>query len=193
MRSSRWTLRQGARAGTGMAVLALAVAAPSSLRAQGAQASSGPSDAVIAHIAVTANAIDVAMAQLALTKDASQDVAGFAKTMIGDHTAVNKRAAALAGRLKLTPEDNAVSQSLQKGAAEARQKLEGLSGGAFERAYMDREVAYHQAVLDALNKTLIPNADNAELKELLQDAARAVEAHLGRAKVIRERLGKGGA
>lgn len=182
------------RHGTMIALPALAlllVLAPMDGRAQAAS-DDGPSDAVIAHIAVTANAIDVAMAKLALERGRSDQVKAFAKTMVDDHTAVNERAAELAKKLGLSPEDNATSRSLQAGADEAREKLEGLSGAAFDRAYMEREVGYHQAVLDALDRTLIPNADNAELKSLLQDARAAVAAHLARAKSISDGLGEGG-
>ncbi len=160
--------------------------------ARGQATDDGPSDAVIAHIAVTANAIDVATGKLALERGSSDQVKAFAKTMVDDHTSVNTRAAALAKKLGLTPEDNATSKSLQAGADEAREKLEGLSGAAFDAAYMDREIGYHQAVLDALDQTLIPNADNAELKSLLEDARAAVAAHLARAKSIRDGLEEGG-
>ncbi len=188
-------MRRSIHAAAVLGMAAVSSLFPAGVGAQGhseaAKGSPGPSDAVIAHIAVTANAIDVSMAKLALERAGSKQVRAFASTMVSDHTAVNKRAAALAAKLKLTPEDNATSRSLQSGAAEARKKLEGLKGAAFDRAYMEREVSYHQAVLDALDKTLIPNADNAELKELLQDARTAVAAHLVRAKAIRSGLSKG--
>lgn len=149
------------------------------------------SDPQIAHIAVTANAIDVELAELAQSRTTSAEVRAFARTMITDHTAVNEQAAALAQRLGVTPEDNDVSRSLMDGAAEARRSLEGLQGAAFDRAYMDREVAYHQAVLDALDKVLIPGASNAELRGLLEQVRPAVAAHLDHAKQLRARLGGG--
>ena len=89
----------------------------------------------------------------------------------------------------IPPTDNAVSQSLQSGAKEARAKLDPLHGAAFDRAYMDREIAYHQAVLDALDKLLIPTTDNAELKKLLTDVRPAIASHLDHAKRVRGMLG----
>ena len=81
-----------------------------------------------------------------------------------------------------------MSQSLQKGAAEARAKIEGLKGKAFDRAYIDREVAYHQAVLDALDTLLIPTTSNAELKELLVQVRPAIATHLEHAKQLQSAL-----
>ena len=109
--------------------------------------------------------------------------------MITDHTAVNQQASALATRLGVTPEDNPVSQSLLKGAADARALIEPRTGAAFDRAYIDREVAYHQSVLDALDGLLIPTTANADLKKLLVDVRPAIAAHLEHAKRIQGSLG----
>ena len=147
------------------------------------------SDPEVAHVAVTANSIDIDLAKFALTRTRNAEVKKFANTMITDHSAVNAQAAALASRLGVTPKDNQVSQSLQSGAAEARKKLESLRGAAFDRAYMDREIAYHQAVLDAIDGLLIPTTENAELKKLLTDVRPAIAAHLAHAKELRSSLG----
>jgi putative membrane protein len=147
-------------------------------------AAPAPTDPQIAHIAVTANAIDVEIARLAQDRTTTPEILAFARTMITDHTAVNERAAALSERLGVTPEDNPVSQSLQDGAAEATVQLSGLEGEAFDRAYVEREVAYHQAVLDALDQTLIPSATNAELRGLLEEVRPAIAAHLDHARAL---------
>src|SRR5262245_5062297 len=129
------------------------------------------------------------MAKFAQTRTSNAAVKQFASTMITDHTAVNEQAAALAKKLGVTPADNAVSQSLESGAKQARATLEPLQGKAFDRAYLDREVAYHQAVLDAIDKVLIPTTDNAELKQLLTAVRPAVATHLEHAKHLRTELG----
>ena len=146
-------------------------------------------DAQIAHVAVTANAIDSAAGVMAQEKGQSQEVKDFAKTMVTDHAGVNKQAVALATRLNVTPEDNDVSRQLNAGADQAADSLRALSGAAFDRAYIAREVGFHQAVLDALDKTLIPGAQNGELKKLLQDVRPAIAAHLDRARSIQGSLG----
>ena len=147
------------------------------------------SDQEVAHVAVTANSIDIELAKYAQTRTGNIKVRKFAATMIADHGAVNAQAAALAGRLGVTPSDNAVSQSLLTGAGTARAAIEKLDGVAFDRAYMDREIGYHQAVLDALDGLLIPTSSNAELKQLLVDVRPAIAAHLAHAKQLRSSLG----
>ncbi len=139
-------------------------------------------------MAVTANTIDVELGALARSRAVSPEVQRFAEMMQRDHTAVNQRAAALADRLGVTPKDNAVSQSLLKGATEARATIELLKGPAFDKAYIDREVGYHQAVLDALDNLLIPTTENAELKTLLVDVRPAFAAHLEHAKKLQTTL-----
>jgi putative membrane protein len=147
-------------------------------------------DAQIAHIAVTADAIDSTAGVLAKKKATSKAVKDFAQTMVNDHGAVNKQAVALATKLKVTPEANDVSKQLQSGAEQNIANLNGKSGAAFDSAYIDHEVAYHQAVLDALDQTLIPQAQNAELKDLLVKVRPSFAAHLARAKQIQGELTK---
>jgi putative membrane protein len=147
-------------------------------------------DPQIAHVAVTSNSIDSAAGEFARTRARNTRVREFAQQMIRDHGSVNKRAAALAQRLNLTPADNDISKQLQQGEQQARDSLAAKRGADFDRAYIDREVQYHQAVLDALDKTLIPGAQNAELKALLQEVRPNVAAHLQMAQQIQGTLAR---
>jgi putative membrane protein len=156
--------------------------------AQGA----GPTDPQIAAIVVTANQVDIDAGKLANSKSASKDVKEFAQLMITDHGGVNKAATELVQKLHVTPEPSATSQSLQKGGDDNLAALKKLSGHAFDQAYVDHEVVYHEAVLQALDKTLIPNAQNAELKALLVKVRPAFVAHLDHAKHLQQELGKAG-
>jgi putative membrane protein len=78
---------------------------------------------------------------------------------------------------------------LKEGGAANVTALSALSGAAFDKAYVDHEVAYHQQVLDAVDKTLIPNAKNAELKALLVKVRPAFVAHLEHARHLQSTLG----
>lgn len=156
-----------------------------------AWAQGGPTDPQIAGIVVTANQIDVDAGKLAKSRTKNTEVRGFANQMITDHTAVNKQASALVKKLKVKPEDSGTSKSLKDGARDNIASLKKLKGAQFDRAYVDHEVAYHQAVLDAIDKTLIPNAQNAELKDLLTKVRPAIAAHLDHAKHLQGSLGKG--
>jgi putative membrane protein len=110
--------------------------------------------------------------------------------MVTDHTSVNKQATALVTKLKVTPEDNPTSQSLKAGGDKNIANLKSLKGAEFDKAYIDKEVTYHQAVIDAIDKTLVPNAQNAEWKALLVKVRPAFVAHLEHAKTIQSSLGK---
>lgn len=158
--------------------------------ASGLAFAQAPNDAQIAHIVVTANQVDIDAGKLAEKRAKHADVKALGKQMVTDHTAVNKQAKDLAARLKVKPEDNATSQSLKKGGDENVKKLKTLKGDAFDKAYVDQEVAYHQAVLDAIDKTLIPNAKNAELKALIEKVRPAIDGHLQHARMIQAQLGK---
>jgi putative membrane protein len=136
-----------------------------------------PNDAEIAHIAYTADEIDIKAAQQALQKSRNREVREFAQDMVRDHTAVNKQALALVKKLHVTPQDNPTSQALMNQAADERRKLAQLRGPAFDRAYAQNEVAYHQAVNKALETTLIPSASNPELKNLLETGLKIFRGH----------------
>jgi putative membrane protein len=155
-----------------------------------ALAQSGPTDPQIAGIVVTANTIDINAGKLAKSHTRNKEVSKFAQLMITDHTAVNKQAAALVKKLHVKPADSDTSQSLKAGAAENMKNLKGLKGAVFDKAYVDHEVAYHRAVLDAIDQVLIPNAQNAELKDLIVKVRPAIAAHLDHAKMVQSDLAK---
>jgi putative membrane protein len=95
---------------------------------------------------------------------------------------------ALVTKLKVTPEENDTSKSLTQGGETTRARLKGLSGAEFDKAYVDNEVTYHQTVLDAIDKTLIPSASNAELKGLLNKVRPNIAAHLEHAKHMQAQM-----
>jgi putative membrane protein len=142
-----------------------------------AQGASKPTDPQIAHIAYTAGQLDIEAAKQAVNKSKNKEVRAFANDMVRDHTAVNKQALALVKNLKVTPEDNDTSRALTKQAAAKRVELAKLKGAAFDKAYVDNEVAYHKTVNGALESTLIPSANNAELKSLLQTGLKIFQGH----------------
>ncbi|MGB3021553.1 MAG: DUF4142 domain-containing protein [Methyloceanibacter sp.] len=168
--------------------IAIAASLAAALGVAGALAAAKPTDPQIAHIAYTAGVLDIEAAKQALDKSKNADVIAFAQQMVGDHTAVNDQALALVKKLNVTPEDNATSQSLTQAAEASRQKFASLDGAAFDKAYVDNEVAYHQAVNDALSKTLIPDAQNAELKTLLQNGLTLFTAHQEHAEQLAKKL-----
>ena len=153
-------------------------------------ASGAVTDPQIADIVVAANELDIRGGEMAQSKAASPQVKEFAQRMITDHTGVNKAATDLVTRLGVTPEPNPLSQQIRQEGEQNQSRLQGLTGAEFDRAYIDSEVNYHEALLDVINNMLIPAAQNAELKTLLQQTVPAVEAHLQHAKQLQSSLGK---
>ena len=172
-----------------MKVSAIVCVATVLLSAAGASAQ-GVTDPQIAKIVVTANQVDIDAGKLAAAKSSNAEVKKFAQTMVTDHTGVNKQAVALVTKLKVTPADNDTAKSLYDGGKSNVATLKTLKGKAFDKAYIDHEVAYHMAVLEAVDKTLIPGATNDELKALLVKVRPAFVAHLEHAKMIQASLGK---
>ena len=164
----------------GAAALLAAAAAPA--------VAAGPNDAQIAHIAYTAGQIDIAAGQQALARSHDKRVRAFAEEMVRDHKAVNVQALALVKKLGVTPQDNPTSASLSKGAAARLKELSHLRGRAFDRAYIRNEVAYHRTVNGALKGTLIPNAQNGELKSLLQTGLTLFTEHQAHAEHVAAEL-----
>lgn len=165
-----------------------AIAGTFALASAVALAQSAPDDAQIAGIVVAANTVDIDAGKLAQKMAQNPEVKAFAKQMVTDHTGVNKQAVALVTKLKVTPQESELSESLKQGGEDNIAKLKGLKGREFDKAYVAQEVVYHQAVIDALDKTLIPNAKHAELKETLVKVRPAFVAHLEHAKHLQASL-----
>jgi putative membrane protein len=168
--------------------LSAAIAALSLLGGAALAQSAKPTDPQIAHIAYTAGVIDITAAKQALSKASNKDVKAFAEDMVRDHEAVNKQALALVKKLNVTPEDNDTSKTLSKNAAAKLDELGKLSGAAYDKAYVANEVAYHKAVNSALDTTLIPSANNAELKSLLQTGLKIFQGHQQHAEHVAAEL-----
>jgi len=153
-----------------------------------AQKAAAPDDAQIAHIAYTAGQLDEEAGKQALAKSHNKAVRSFAETMIRDHGAVNTQALALVKKLHVTPQDNATSEALTKQASDKARELSKLNGNAFDRAYIQNEVAFHRTVNGALKTTLIPGAHNAELKSLLETGLTLFEEHQKHAEQLEAKL-----
>jgi putative membrane protein len=171
-----------------LAKLTAALAATCLLSGAALAQSAKPTDAQIAHIAYTAGEIDIDVAKQALAKSKNKEVRSFAEDMVRDHTAVNKQALDLVKKLKVKPEDNDTSRALSKAAAEKKAELAKLNGADFDKAYVSNEAAYHKTVNGALETTLIPSANNAELKSLLQTGLKVFQGHQQHAEHVAAQL-----
>ncbi len=171
-----------------MTRVALLIACAAALAISAPVLAAGPTDPQIAHIAYTAGNIDIAAAKQALKMSHNATVRDFAQQMVRDHEAVNAKALALVKKLHVTPEANPTSASLTKAADSEHAKLSKLKGAAFDREYLNNEVAYLKAVINALKSTLIPSAHNAELKSLLETGLTLFTEHQKHAEQMAAKL-----
>jgi putative membrane protein len=146
-------------------------------------------DPTIVAIFDAANTWDIEAAQVALQKSHSKDVRSFAKMMAHDHKAVRQMGRDLAKKLKVTPTPPGKDFALYQAHLAAMKTLRATKrGAAFDKAYIDNEVAFHQAVIDAVTTTLLPATQNAELRQLETTVAPNFQAHLLAAKKLQGEL-----
>lgn len=154
-------------------------------------ASAKVTDPQIAAIVVAANQVDIEAGKQAMSKSTNEEVKRFAQRMVTDHSSVNQAAVDLVTRLGVTPEETETSKGLIASGKQTRERLAGLSGAEYDRAYADHEVAYHELVLKVIDSTLVPNAQNAELKSMLVGVRPAFVQHLEHARAIQKAVASG--
>jgi putative membrane protein len=158
-------------------LIGAALVVPVILVAQAKPAAPALDDAAIVGIFDIANTWDIATGSLAAAKASSKEVKDFGAMLARDHKVVQDSGRALAGKLKVTPTPVAADFPLKVQHEAAMKKLEGLSGAAFDQAFLEHEVAYHKAVIDAVNKSFLPAIKSVELKAFVQKIAPAFVAH----------------
>ena len=167
-----------------MAASAAAAALPSAtLRAQ----SEGPDDPTIVAIFDAANTADMETGALAEERGSSKEVRDFGAMLVRDHRAVRQQGRDLAAKLGVTPTPPKDDQSAKDHAA-AMARLRSLKGAEFDRAFLQHEAGFHKAVIDAMQGTLLPAIDNAELKALVEKVAPAFQAHMQMAQELEKKV-----
>ena len=147
----------------------------------------GLDDATIVAIFDAANTYDIETGMLGEQKGASKEVRAVGASLVRDHKAVRQQARDLAKKLGVTPTPPAVNPFAAQHAA-ALAELKAKTGDEFDKAFLDHEIAYHQAVIDAVTKTLLPAIQNAEVKAFVEKVAPAFQAHLDMCKAARAQL-----
>lgn len=141
-------------------------------------------DLEIAHVAYTADNIDIRYAHLAKAISKNPEIHKFADTMIRDHNKVNELALGLLNKLGVQAKDNFLSRNLLVGADKLVDEMSKLRGAAFDKRYAENELAYHKAVNELVEKTFIPNLKNAEVKALFKQGLQIFKAHEKHAQMM---------
>jgi putative membrane protein len=170
------------------ALVVLSVGCSSTYTEKETQENKGITDANIAAIVVGANKIDISAGKIALQRSSNSEVRKFAQQMITDHNAVLGSAIKLVTKLGVTPVNNDLVASLSEQSRKHEASLRSLSGKAFDKQYIDHEVAYHVAVINVIEKQLIPSAQNSELRQALISVVPAFKAHLAHSRMIQSQL-----
>jgi putative membrane protein len=167
-----------------LAASAAAAALPgATLRAQ----SLGPDDPTIVAIFDATNTADMETGALAEERGSSKEVRDFGAMLVRDHRAVRQQGRDLAAKLGVTPTPPKDDQSAKDHAA-AMARLRSLKGAEFDRAFLQHEAGFHKAVIDAVQGTLLPAIDNAELKALVEKVAPAFQAHMQMAQELEKKV-----
>jgi putative membrane protein len=173
----------------GMSACETSYGEKSKTETQSAMSPAALNDLEIAHVAYTADNIDIAYANIALTRSSSEEVRAFAQTMIRDHTAVNELALGLLDKLGAQAQDNFLSQKLNSDSIAIKAKLNSLSGIEFDRYYAANELGYHIAVNDLVENSFIPNIENEEVRDLFKAGLEIFQGHQQHAQMMVEKLG----
>jgi len=136
----------------------------------------------------TANAGEIEQAKLAQQKAKNTRVKSYATMMLKDHTEADTKGRETAKKANVTPSMSDVSRDLESDVKQTTTSLSSQKGGDFDREYLDAQVKEHQAVIDLIDKQLMPNAKSADVKSLLQTIRPKVEGHLKDAELLRKNL-----
>lgn len=148
-----------------------------------AQTTSIPaSDAEIAEVLMTVNDAEIDSSRIAGQRAQSEEVKAFAKLMVQVHKASSKETKTLIRKEKMKNKGSDLSQTLQGEAKNLIKSLKDADTAAFDKTYVDQQVAMHQQALSLMNETLIPNTKNADLKAHLEKTRVATIEHLANAK-----------
>ena len=174
-----------------MAVLVGAVSATASsgVAAQGAAptAKGGLNDPTIVAIFDAANTWDIETGAMGAARGTSKEIREFGKMLAYDHRTVRKQGRDLAAKLHVTPTPPK-NFAMAKDHAVAVAKLKAAKGKAFDRVFLEHEVAYHKAVIDAVTTTLLPALQNVDVKALVTKVAPAFQAHMVAAQTLLDKL-----
>ena len=169
-----------------LAFVALAAATPA--WAQAGKAAKLDDPTIIA-IFDAANTWDMETSAIGEKRATSKDVRDLAAQLVRDHRMVRQQGRDLAKKLGVTPTPPK-NFAMAKDHEETMKKLEAASAKSFDRTYLELEIAYHKAVIDAVTTTLLPALQNQEARDLVTKVAPAFKAHMDAAQNLLDKLPK---
>ncbi len=155
----------------------------------GANVGAVANDGEVAAVLAAADTGEIQQGELATTHATDARVRDFGRMMITEHTASSQKLTALRQRLDLSPQESVRSRALTSDATATRERLSGLRGADFDRAYVEAQVAQHTQVLETIDSALLPAVREADLRAAITNDVRPmVAAHLQRARDLQAAL-----
>jgi putative membrane protein len=141
-------------------------------------------NAQILGVTRTADEGEIAQARLAQAKSKSARVLALAAMILRDHRDAEKKADALEAKDNLTRQSSPTSESLQTDADGFTRALKADTGAGFDKDYVQTQIREHEAVLDMIDRKLMPSASDADVKAYLEQIRVAVASHLEHARQV---------
>jgi putative membrane protein len=148
-----------------------------------AQQQSGEMEQVFLQRAAEGQQVEIALGRLAAEKASNEQVKQFGRQMIQDHQKANREVLQLASKAGIR-----ISTQLTDRQKQTQRTFAGLSGKAFDLAYMTFMLRDHVRDVNALEQsaqTLI----NAEVKSWAFSILPVLKEHLERAKAVASAIG----
>jgi putative membrane protein len=136
-----------------------------------------------------ANTTEIQLSTLASKKASSAQVKQVAKKLAADHAKNRQQVQALAQKLdvKLTPTQGGSLSAADSAAMPA--DLQGKSGAAFDKAFVQHEIEDHQTNIDRIQNQILPSIQNEDVKSYLQKTVSEMQNHLSSLKQVQQQLG----
>jgi putative membrane protein len=131
---------------------------------------------------------EVQQSQLARSRARSEDVRQFADQMITQHQNFMQQDHQFATRTGVAPQPSTLSRQLEQSASSTMRTLEGATANDFDRQYIDAQIRGHEQAIETISGTLLPSAQNGELRQSLMNVRTAAEQHLQHARAIQASL-----
>jgi putative membrane protein len=138
---------------------------------------------------VTVNTLEIAEAELAQQQAGNAEVRQFAEQLVQEHTRANEQLRqALGGGTTVDQEQSQQALQLRQEATQSLERMRGLSGAEFDRAFIQHQVQMHERVLDTLDRTGTTGATQDGMRPLIQELRTTLQSHLQRAQQIQQQL-----
>ena len=154
-----------------------------------AQSCSELDDSAIIGIYNQVNAFDIESALLAQSRGDSSELRNLSQEVAEHHRDVRLTAAELARTMGIVETIPASRETDMLAHDRAMVELSNKSGVEFDRAYLQHEIAFHEATINAIKTVLLPGARDPRLKKHFESMLPHFEHHLKATISLAQKLG----